>query len=632
MGSSDDSDIALDGVDIPAHHCTVERIGERRFHIVAASAEWRCTVNGVEASEIEVDVPFRFVLGGDAIDFDLMVGFQAPVSRRRDYLLGPMSLRERVKVAMVPRISADVPGTDLRPVTAARETTTRADRQKSTPPSARISIWRWLALLGFLAALCLISEEARAWLGRVMAVNHESTETTTRSSEMAIPVEKIVPTVQAPMTEVPKPVLATADSKVEAARQAISHVAAFLQSWNDESAAAVLGYVAPSVSEYFEVEKPAIDAVLRSEENLRARWPQRMIQAFGEPVATALSETKVEVLQMFAFELRGMNREARGTGELRCAVERNDSREWRIVKAADRIDLRQALPDRGAFSEATSLRAVKPVLNMVEQKKVSEDHLNRLIDAGNHKLALLGIRQAAKSFPEESYWGFSAGRICEELARTLFADGQLPDPTCVEEVVELSDSGIPSAMLLHGHFLRAGYGMTRNEREGEMLYRRAYDKSKSREARFYFAEALFVAGEVEKASAIALATMVSSKHPLEAYLAAHLLWKKAELDPSLWQKVYETVARVAEVHPPARNLAGLVLLKHGQTRKEREAGFSLIRQAAEAGVVEAMKNLSMCYEVGEGCERSATASEKWRVAAFSSKPPQRKHFSEWRVD
>ena len=622
LGSGEEADIALDGVDIPEHHCTLERIGERRFYIAGAAADLRCTVNGVTAPEIEVEVPFRFVLGGDVIDFDLEVETQAPASRRRDYLLGTTSLRERVKVVRLPSVPVQVPEGRLRRIT---DDTGRAASpvEESPVPRARISVWRWLALVVLLLSMGLVSDPGRAWLGRVTSLQEKSAgEVVPGPAEVSV-AEEVVP-----MAEPPPPKVI--DPKVEAARAATDLVAAFLQSWNDEAAAGVLGYVSPALTEYFEMATPTADVVLRSQEELRARWPQRMIQAFGEPVATALSETKAEVLQMFAFELRGMNREARGTGELRCAVERNDAKEWRIVKAADRIDLRQALPDRGVFSKATSLRELEPVLSMEEKKKMSVDHLDALIEAGNHKLALQGVRQAETDFPEESFWRFSAERICEDLARTLFADGQLPDPSCIEEVVELSDSGLPSAMLLHGHFLRAGYGMPRSEPKGEMLYRRAFDKAKSREARFYFAESLFVGGEIEKASAIALATMVSSEHPLEAYLAAHLLWKKAELDPSLWQKVYETVARVAEVHPPARNLAGLVLLKHGQTRKEREAGFSLIRQAAEAGVVEAMKNLSMCYEVGDGCDRSATESEKWRSAAVSTKPPQRKHFSEWR--
>ena len=123
--------------------------------------------------------------------------------------------------------------------------------------------------------------------------------------------------------------------------------------------------------------------------------------------------------------------------------------------------------------------------------------------------------------------------------------------------------------------------------------------------------------------------MVSSKHPLEAYLAAHLLWKKAELDPSLWQQVYEIAARAATQHPPAKNLAGLVLLKHGQTTKERQAGFALIQKAAEEGVTEAMKNLSACYEYGDGCERNVAEAEAWKKKAVSTSPPPKRHYSEF---
>jgi hypothetical protein len=76
--------------------------------------------------------------------------------------------------------------------------------------------------------------------------------------------------------------------------------------------------------------------------------------------------------------------------------------------------------------------------------------------------------------------------------------------------------------------------------------------------------------DVEKAGALVLSFMSRSNHPLEAYLAAHLLWRKAESDPSLWQQVYDTLSRVVEKHPPAKNLAGMVLLNHGQTTKERK--------------------------------------------------------------
>jgi len=197
------------------------------------------------------------------------------------------------------------------------------------------------------------------------------------------------------------------------------------------------------------------------------------------------------------------------------------------------------------------------------------------------------------------------------------------------EVQKLSEMGVPSAMLLHGHLLRAGYLLPRNIAEGEVLYRKAYESTKSREARFYYAEALFIGGEHQRASAVGLATMVSSKHPLEAYLAAHLLWKKAELDPSLWQQVYEIAARAATKHPPAKNLAGLVLLKHGQTTKERQAGFTLIQKAAEEGVTEAMKNLSACYEYGDGCKRDEAEAEAWKKKAASTPPPPKRHFSEF---
>jgi TPR repeat protein len=123
--------------------------------------------------------------------------------------------------------------------------------------------------------------------------------------------------------------------------------------------------------------------------------------------------------------------------------------------------------------------------------------------------------------------------------------------------------------------------------------------------------------------------MTRSKHPLEAYLAAHLLWRKAEIDPSLWQDVYDTLSRVAEKHPPAKHLAAMVLLNHGNTTRERKTGFIALKAAAEAGVLEAMKNLSKCYQDGVGCEKDFQAATLWKQKAAVTGPLRRRHYTEF---
>jgi len=634
LGSAEDADIALVGIDILRHHCTLRRISERRFTISAASRDARCTINGVTAADLEVDMPFRFTIGGEVIDFDIIsesTGDTNQPARRRDYLLGPISLRQRsnTKPTNLPR---ELPVESLSPVSAPIVSTAPVIGPQPMPKTRR-SIWEWAAIISFIALLAVFSDEGLMWLSGRLPEDGQKTEPVIKVEPVPV-AEVVVPAelpklIQSPPSQVVMPAVPVPDLKAIATREASAHVRAFILSWNDESAAGVLEFISAAASTYFNVPNPASDAVLRMEEELRARWPIRTIKLADEPVTSMMSETSVEVLQRFHFELRGMNRDARGTGELRCTLERDAAKKWRILKAADNIEVTALLPDKVAFSPATSLRELKPALSEEESRQLVIDHINDLIKAGSHKSALTAILKASIDYPKDTFWRFATDKICESLAHTLFAEGKWPDVTCVEEIKSLSDSGLTSAMLLHGHVLRAGYGMKSNLAEGEFLYRKAYEISKSREARFYYAEALFIGNEFEKASAIALSAMTSSQHPLEAYLAAHLLWKKAEIDPALWQQVYETVSRIADKHPPAKNLAGLVLLRHGQTTKERNTGFAAIKAAAEAGVPEAMKNLIACYEMGTGCEQNPAEAEVWKTKLATTKPPQRKHYSEW---
>jgi TPR repeat protein len=79
----------------------------------------------------------------------------------------------------------------------------------------------------------------------------------------------------------------------------------------------------------------------------------------------------------------------------------------------------------------------------------------------------------------------------------------------------------------------------------------------------------------------------------------------------------------------ANNLAGMVLLNHGQTTKGRRTGFAAIKSAAEEGVVEAMKNLSQCYLEGVGCEKDAGLATFWKQKAMVTEPPRRRHYTEF---
>lgn len=634
LGSAEECEIALDGADIRARHAQMIRVADRRFSLTALSREAPLTVNGVMAAHLEVDVPFRLALGGAVIDFDLQDD-SAPAERettatprRRDYLMGPIVLRKRTSRPSMFSAPPSAPLPESRLIPISGPAPPSADIAPPAPHARRgRRVWPWLALLMLTGLVVISRDHILPVLARWIQPKVLKRETVT--PDPVPPPPSVVSKPSAATSAPPSPPPAVADVAEIAAREAAAHVRAYLQSWSEPDASGVFAFLSATPASYFGVASPSPDAILRMEEDWRAHWPRRQIDPVDDAVTTSKNAAHVEVLHRYQFELQGQNRTARGTGELRCTVERDADARWRLTSTADRVELRQAIPSRPAFTSATALRGLIPVLSEEERKQAHVRQVQAWIKAGDYKPALTAAVQADA---HDAFWHSATDTLCDALSRALFADGRWADPTCLDEVKQLSARGIPSALLLHGHLLRAGYLLPRSEVQGEMLYRQAYETSKSREARFYYAEALFMGGEVEKAASIALAVMISSKHPLEAYLAAHLLWKKAELDPSLWQKVYETVARVATQHPPARNLAGLVLLQHGQTRKEREAGFALIRQAAEAGVVEAMKNLAACYETGNGCEPDPAVAQHWKSKAAATPAPKRRHFSEWALE
>ena len=109
VGADVDCEIALDGAEILPRHCTLTRTGERRFRIKRLDQAAKFSVNGVEAPELEVEVPFLFGIGGETITLDLVMEDEAPVPTetsaeasasarvsRRGYLLQPPAIRLRV--------------------------------------------------------------------------------------------------------------------------------------------------------------------------------------------------------------------------------------------------------------------------------------------------------------------------------------------------------------------------------------------------------------------------------------------------------------------------------------------------------------------------------------------------------
>jgi len=616
IGSAANGAVQIDGEGILPCHLTLRRLSEDRFAMVCTSRDVPAWVNGVCASELEVTMPFRLTLAGEDFDFSLPEadGPASSAERRRDYLITPVS---RLRVAPVPPV---VP-TRYPPPVEKRA----ASRPLPPPPeSSRFDVDHastWMILFGIASAVGA-GVFVWFWLGYSATKVAEP-----RPRPAAQPVEPPPPDLRKPAPvaviappppQVEKAVLPAVDESAEA----LKALRMFLESWSAPEAAEVLSQVIPAPENYFGVEKPDAEALVKLEETFRTHWPVRRITWKGDGSAQKQADGEIRAAQDFSFELRHETCIVRGSGTVKAALRRHESGGWRCTQVTDVIQVAEALPSVAAYADQKSLRALRPALSEVEQ-------LQAHMQSGENAAALTLILRAADQEPQAAAWRVAGDKVCSALARELFATGALKEPVCIEGVKKLSALGVVSAQLLHGHLLRAGHGVVRSIAGGEQLYREAYESSKAREARFYYAEALFLGGEHEKASAIALAVMAGSQHPLECYLAAHLLWRKAELDPALWQQVYEIAARGATQHPPAKNLAGLVLLKHGETRTERAAGFKLIREAAEAGVTEAMKNLAACYEHGDGCEADTAEAARWKNLALTSPPLPKRHYGEW---
>ncbi|MFN0080650.1 MAG: hypothetical protein ACKVY0_29630 [Prosthecobacter sp.] len=428
-----------------------------------------------------------------------------------------------------------------------------------------------------------------------------------------------------------------AEAKLSARQAALDRAAAFIRSWNEVSVATLLDHVAAAQGKFFMLDHPPMDALLRLEEEMRARWPLRRISVAAGAKAELENFDLIHVIQPFQFEVQRGDRTARGKGVLTCTVQRDEADKWRITDADDTIELTELLPKKEQFVSAASLRELKPAFTHEEQVEESRLEILRgmrgIEDTQDFKTALTVLMNAVYEFPQETFWKPFADTLCDRMARQLFADGKWLDAAWAEPVHQLSERGSVSAMLLEGHLLAAGYGFTRDEKRSTALYQKAFEAGKRRDARFYYAEALFqgrgVPQDIDKAGALVLSFMTRSKHPLEAYLAAHLLWRKAEINPALWQDVYDTLSRVTDKHPPAKNLAGMVLLNHGQTTKERKTGFAAIKAAAEEGVVEAMKTLANCYQEGIGSEKDFLTATTWKQKAAVTPPLRKKHYTEF---
>lgn len=611
IGSAPDGAVQIDGDGILPRHLTLKRVAEDHFQITCLSREVPALVNGVCASELEVAAPFRLSLGGG--EFEFLLPDEAATgssARRRDYLITPSS---RLRAApSVDRPSYPPPVEKL-----------GASRPSPLPASPIHhddvdGVSTGMVLLGILAAVGM-GWLVWFWIGYSAVKVVEPSDRPKPPPIMPPP-----PDLRKPAPVAPKPVVVEKPAVlvVDESAAALKALRTFLESWSTPNAADVLAHVTLSPANYFGVEKPDAEVLVRLEEEFRARWPVRRITLKDSVAQAKAAGDEMEAKQDFSFELRHETRIVRGSGTLTARLQKHESGGWRCTSVQDVVEIAEALPSITAYGDQRSLRALQPALTELEQ-------LQAHLESGENAAALTLILRAAEQEPQAAAWRVAGDKACNSLARELFTTGALKQPGCIEDVKKLSALGVVSAQLLHGHLLRAGYGLARSIAGGEQLYREAYEASKAREARFYYAEALFLGGEHEKASAIALAVMAGSQHPLECYLAAHLLWRKAELDPALWQQVYEIAARGASQHPPAKNLAGLVLLKHGETRTERAAGFKLIREAAEAGVTEAMKNLAACYEHGDGCEADAAEAARWKNLSLTSPPPPKRHYSEW---
>ena len=428
-----------------------------------------------------------------------------------------------------------------------------------------------------------------------------------------------------------------AKAKLSAKQEALDRVAAYVRSWNEVSVATLLDHVAAGQGKFFMLDHPPMEVLLRLEEELRARWPLRRISVAAGAKAEVETFDLIKVSQPFQFEVQRGERIARGRGVLVCSVQRDVADAWRIIDAADKIEVVELLPAKEEFVSAASLRELKPAFTHAEQVEESRleilEQMRGLEAPQDFKPALTVLMNAVYDFPEETFWRPCVDTLCDRMARQLFMDGKWLDVAWAEPVHQLAERGSVSAMLLEGHLLAAGYGYPGDLARSTAMYQKAFEAGKRRDARFYYAEALFqgrgVPQDVEKAGALVLSFMSRSKHPLEAYLAAHLLWRKAERDPALWQDVYDTLSRVTDKFPPAKNLAGMVLLNHGQTTKERKTGFAAIKAAADEGVVEAMKNMSRCYLEGVGCDKDANLATFWKQKALVTELPRRRHYTEF---
>ncbi|MBN8419527.1 MAG: hypothetical protein J0L73_11465 [Verrucomicrobia bacterium] len=777
LGCGPDCDVTFEGVGILPRHCVLYRTGERTFQIIGVYAAAQFSVNGVISSELEVNVPFKFGIGGDVFDVDLCEedrtvlpepagvepgvvgdgGQQGGRTSRRGYLLRPITLKPRgglrvgeVILATSPAPEAGSPGlpqpasempraaepivetkavpdeeessslllvglllcgamiagvvywphhldqlsAEKAEVVARRvtepmlppEETVKAceDLARAGAPRLAAQILMPLAEEGNLAAMHQLALALRAadqfgeevvYLlqkavegGRREAVRDfvsvvDDPENPARYATAAfkqlqmaaklgetsawMPLGERFEYGNGTKADIQQAIAAfekarvsgdrRAAAKLSARQEAMDCVAAYVRSWNEVSVATLLDHVAAGQGRFFTLDHPPVEALLRQEEEMRARWPLRRISVAAGAEMEVETFDLIKVTQPFQFEVQRGVRIARGKGVLVCAVQRDAADRWRITDASDRIEVTELLPDKGQFVSAGSLRELKPAFTHEEQVEEARleilEQMRGLEATEDFKPALTVLMNAVYEFPQDTFWQPFADKLCDRMARQLFMSGKWLDAAWAEPVHQFAEHGSVSAMLLEGHLHAAGYGCTRNAARSVALYQKAFEAGKRRDARFYYAEALFqgrgVPQDIEKAEALVLAFMSRSKHPLEAYLAAHLLWRKAEHDPALWQDVYDTLSRVVETFPPAKNLAGMVLLNHGQTTKERRTGFAAIKAAAEEGVVEAMKSLSQCYLEGVGCEKDLHLATFWKQKVMVTEPPRRRHYTEF---
>ena len=795
MGSGERCDITFEGPGIHGRHCVLYHTGERTFQIIGVVAAAQFSVNGVIASELEVNAPFKFGIGGEIFEMDLAEGEEELLPEpeeaggsgaetgeamasarpsRRGYLLKPITLKPRAgarvgevilpafpppkaeeESAAVPagpvaeRPGAEEPVANPQPAAqtelAAKATAAgKAEPEEEVSPSllmmgllvcgamiAGVIYWPHhldrlanekpgaaaqpagdvspektvracaalrsagaplvaaqllmpLAEQGDPAAtqqLALALLESGGYGPEVMTLLHhtikagrhdaledfvsvaDDPENPARYTPEAFKNLKLAARLGAASAWMPlgeryehghgteadigqalaayEKALAAGDrraaAKLSAKQEALERVAAYVRSWNEVSVATLLDYVAAGQGRFYGLDHPAVEVLLRQEEELRTCWPLRRISVAEGARAEPETFDLIRVAQPYQFEVQRGERIARGKGVLTCTVQRDVADRWRITAAADRIELAELLPATEQFLNAESLRELKPAFTPREQMEEMQmeilEQTRGLELIQDFKPALVVVIKAVEKFPQETFWMPSADKLCDRMARQLFNEGKWLDAAWVENVHELALNGSVSAILLEGHLCAAGYGCKRDVARSVALYQQAFETSKRADARFYYAEALFqgngVPQDIEKAGALLLSVKSRSRHPLEAYLVAHLLWRKAEHDPALWQDVYDVLSRVADKFPPAKNLAGMVLLNHGQTTRERKTGFAAIKAAAEEGVVEAMKNLSQCYQDGTACDQDLHQATLWKQKAMVTEPPRRRHYTEF---